>query len=108
MYKATDPQTTFSHFGLIVDDVSAVQDRFDSLGVRILKRYDELELSGDKEESRIVAGAWGFSNVQSEQGQEDIKRLEPSLVATGFKKFLVVADPDGNLFEVQALVPSGV
>jgi lactoylglutathione lyase len=89
-----------------VDDISAVQARFESLGVRIVKKYDALNLLGETEESRIVAGAWGFWNVQSKKGREDTERFAPSLVATGFKKFLVVADPDSNLFDVQAMEPT--
>lgn len=94
--------------GLIVDDIPAAQSRFDSLGVRFIKRAGEADLSGDTEESRILGGAWGFPGIQSEKVQEDIARGMPGLEAIGFREFMVVADPDGNLIEVQALVPTGI
>jgi lactoylglutathione lyase len=40
----------------------------------------------------------------SEETQAAIKAALPGLLATGFKQFCIVADPDGNLFEVQQFI----
>lgn len=78
------------------------------MGVRIVKRYDELDVSGATEESRVVAGGWGFSNIGTKEGKVDLGKVVPALEVMGFKQFFIAADPDGNMFEVQAFVPSVV
>lgn len=80
-------------------DIAAAQTRFEAQGVRIIKRVGEMDTSGDTEESRILGGAWGFPDVKGMQAE--IKAALPGLEAIGFVKFCVIADPDGNLFEVQ-------
>lgn len=106
-HRADDPRTTFSHFGLIVDDVEAAQTRFDSLGVRIIKRAGELDLSGDTEQSKILGAMFGLTDLKSEKTQADIAQVLPALEILGFKAFMVAADPDGNVFEVQNQDPKG-
>jgi lactoylglutathione lyase len=44
----------------------------------------------------------------SEEAQAAIKAALPGLTAIGFGAFIMIADPDGNLFEVQALVPASL
>lgn len=83
-------------------DLDAAQARFEAQGVRIIKRAGEMDVSGDTEESRILGGAWGFPDVKGMQ--EEIQAVVPGLRAIGFVGFCVIADPDGNLFEVQGEV----
>lgn len=94
--------------GLIVDNVTETQARFEKMGVRIIKRAGELDLTGDTENSKILAGGWGFPETQSEQAKADIARLAPALEGIGFRDFMVVADPDGNMFEVQNFVAATI
>lgn len=102
------PANTFSHLGLIVPDLTAAQKRFDELGVTILKRAGELDFSPEKEENQVFAKAWGMNDLADKETQENIKAMLPGLDVMGFKEFIIIADPDGNLFEVQALVPKGI
>jgi lactoylglutathione lyase len=86
---------------LIVPDVEAAQARFEALGVRIIKRVGEMDLTGHTEESRLLGAAWGFTDLSNEETQKDAVKAAPGLEAIGFRMFLVVADPDGNMLEVQ-------
>ncbi|KAH7379436.1 hypothetical protein DE146DRAFT_774389 [Phaeosphaeria sp. MPI-PUGE-AT-0046c] len=97
------PSNTFSHFGLIVDDLAASQKRFERLAVNIVKRAGELDFSAESG-SLVVAAAWAFDDLESEETQTAIKGVLPALAAIGFGGFCIIADPDGNLFEVQQLV----
>ncbi|PSN69272.1 hypothetical protein BS50DRAFT_675458 [Corynespora cassiicola Philippines] len=98
------PHLTFSHMGLIVDSLSAAQARFDRLGVRTIKRQGAIDFSPEREENRIFAGAWGIPDLGDEQAQNDFIEGLPGMRAIGFGEFILVADPDGNLFEVQGRV----
>lgn len=44
----------------------------------------------------------------SKETQTEIKKALPGLTAIGFGAFIVIGDPDGNLFEVQALIPASL
>ncbi|KAF2002300.1 Glyoxalase/Bleomycin resistance protein/Dihydroxybiphenyl dioxygenase, partial [Amniculicola lignicola CBS 123094] len=95
-----NPRNTVSHLGLIVPDLIAAQERFISLNVTIIKRAGELDWSPETG-NRIFAGAWGFNNLEDPEAQESIRKAMPGIDAIGFKDFILIADPDGNLFEVQ-------
>lgn len=85
---------TLSHLGLIVPDIAAAQKRFDSLNVPILKHVGEMPTTdGDA----IVARAWGFDP----DVPEEVKSALAGIAGIGFQDFVIVADPDGNLLEVQ-------
>ncbi|KAJ4349334.1 uncharacterized protein N0V89_007948 [Didymosphaeria variabile] len=100
-YETQAAPRIFSHHGLIVPDIVAAQVRFDSLGVRVIKRTGEVDFSGQTEESRILGLAWGFGDLTNEETQKDVEEGTPGLEAIGFRSFIVIADPDGNLLEVQ-------
>lgn len=86
--------TTFSHLGLIVPDVLRVQERFESLGVDLLKRVGELpELKGP------AGKAYGLLGNALERHPE-----EAELISRVLLDVLLVLDPDGNLVEVQSLL----
>jgi len=85
--------------GLIVKDIEATQARMESMGVRIIKKTGELDLSGDTEDSRILGGLFGIHDLKGMQ--EEIRGTIPAIELIGFKGWLVAADPDGNLFEIQ-------
>ncbi|PVI01822.1 Glyoxalase/Bleomycin resistance protein/Dihydroxybiphenyl dioxygenase, partial [Periconia macrospinosa] len=99
VYNAENPHNSFSHLGLIVPDIAATQAHLESQGVRIIKKTGELDLSGATEESRIVGGMLGVADLKSVRG--DIQAAIPSIKFIGFDLFIVAADPDGNLFEIQ-------
>ncbi|KAH7121176.1 Glyoxalase/Bleomycin resistance protein/Dihydroxybiphenyl dioxygenase [Dendryphion nanum] len=101
------PQNTLSHMGLIVPDLSAAQARFEKLNVTIVKRVGELDITPETG-NRAFAGAWGIHDLGSKETQEILRIVSPGLVAMGFKEFVLIADPDGNLFEVQAFVPTSI
>ncbi|KAF2790198.1 hypothetical protein K505DRAFT_420005 [Melanomma pulvis-pyrius CBS 109.77] len=118
---APGPSNTLSHMGLIVDDLLAAQARFDSLNVETVKRAGDLDFSAETG-NPIFASAWGFDSrflssigglttdweldFTSEEEQAAIQAVLPALGIMGFKELIVIADPDGNLFEVQSLVPT--
>jgi len=89
-----------------------------------VKRAGELDFS-PKTGSAILASAYAFDgritcasigtlkadwnlDFASEEAQAAIKAALPGLTAIGFGAFIVIADPDGNLFEIQALVPASL
>lgn len=118
---APGPSNTLSHMGLIVDDLLAAQARFDSLNVEVVKRAGDLDFSAETG-NPVFASAWGFDSrflssigglaadweldFTSEEEQAAIQAILPALGVMGFKELIVIADPDGNMFEVQSLVPT--
>jgi lactoylglutathione lyase len=101
------PQNTVSHMGLIVPDIDAAQWHFDSLNVTIIKRAHVLNATPSPQND-IFASAWGYGDLNDPEVQEQLQAILPSAELIGFKEFIVIADPDGNLFEVQGLVPTGI
>lgn len=97
LVPSTARANTFSHYGLIVHDVPAAQARFERLGVNILKRAGEAhELKGP------VAEAFGLGSV-FERDPAEAEQIAQALLATGGMEFVIIADPDGNMIEVQSL-----
>ena len=89
-----------------------------------MKRAGELDFSPETG-SAILASAYGFDgrlsytsigtlkadcslDFASEEEQAAIQAALPGLAAIGFGAFIMIADPDGNLLEVQALVPASL
>ncbi|OAG04850.1 uncharacterized protein CC84DRAFT_1218266 [Paraphaeosphaeria sporulosa] len=97
------PSNTFSHFGLIVDDLAAAQHRFDSPGVDIIKCAGGFNFSPETR-SPVLAAAWAFDDLVSEQTQAASKAVLPALMTIEFKNFGIVANPDSSLFEAQQFV----
>lgn len=92
---STKKANTFSHVGIIVPDVKQTQARLEKYGVTILKAFGttlEYDSPG--------AEAFGF-------GEASRAEADAALAGTqgiGFQEFLLVADPDGNLVEIQRQV----
>lgn len=75
----------------------AAQARFEKLGVTILKRAGEATpLKGP------IAEAFGLGSVW-ERDPAEAETIEKALLATGGQDFVIIADPDGNMIEVQSL-----
>lgn len=93
-------RTTFSHIGLIVEDLDKAQARFEDLGVNIIKKRGALDVSAETG-NRAFLGGWGFLDLNSEETQADIAAILPGMEVMGFRDFAVIVDLDGNLIEVQ-------
>lgn len=87
----TAARNTFSHVGLVVPDVLQAQQRLNSFGVEIVKGVGK-----DLSTNAGVAQAYGLG----EDAMED-QVIAQGIKTIGFEKFLLVADPDGNLVEIQ-------
>jgi lactoylglutathione lyase len=97
LVPSTVKVNTFSHYGLIVPDVLAAQARFEKLGVNILKKAGvALDLKGP------VAEAFGLGSVW-EKDPSEAETIAKALLSTGGQDFVTIADPDGNMIEVQSL-----
>lgn len=96
---STRRANTFSHLGLIVPSLQKAQEWFDSHGVNVTKRIGETAVGNDGVLNALGIGEAALTNqteeVLLEQGQEMV----------GFPQLLVIEDPDGNMIEVQQLVP---
>ena len=101
------PANTLSHLGLIVPDIQAAQDRWEKMGVTIVKPADNLDFSPETGPETLLQ-AYGFNDFRSDAEQADIEASKPGLMAIGFQHIVMIADPDGNLIEVQSLVPKGL
>ncbi|VUC25845.1 unnamed protein product [Clonostachys rosea] len=88
---------TFGHIGVIVPDVEAAQARLEAMpDVRILKH-----VGGPTESGGEVAMANGFPpEAWAQISAEERATIETVLSAIN-ERFIYVADPDGNLIEVQ-------
>lgn len=90
---------TFSHIGLIVPSLEEAQKRFEEMGVTISKR---IGIGG--EGIKAVENALGFgetTGITQDQREELIEGQK----LVGFSELITIEDPDGNMLEVQQLVP---
>ncbi|PVH80320.1 hypothetical protein DL98DRAFT_588429 [Cadophora sp. DSE1049] len=85
-------KATFSHIGLIVPDIVALQARLESFNIPILKRTGETPDINDPS-----AGAFGITDPSTQDAADALK----GVLLSGFLDFVIVADPDGNLLEIQ-------
>lgn len=86
---------TFSHIGIVVPNITATQSRLEALGATILKGYGEpFTLAGP------FADASGFNQAGDAISQEEIDVIMKTLGPIN-ASLLFVADPDGNIIEVQ-------
>jgi lactoylglutathione lyase len=94
-----DLPNTFHHIGMVVPDPEETQKHLDAMGAKILKRYNEpFKLKGG------FAIAAGVRNIPlKELSQKERNFIEQTLAPTN-EPLIFVADPDGNLIEVQAQV----
>lgn len=90
---------TFSHIGLIVPSLEKAQARMEKFGVKITKRIGQ-----SAEGIKSVENALGFGDFATKnQTERDLLVKGQELV--GFAQLLTVEDPDGNMIEIQQLVP---
>lgn len=89
---STTAPNTFSHVGMVVPDVEKTQARMEQYGIEILKRVGE-DISGKGE----IANAFGFGAASASEVKAGLVAID----GIGFKDFLIVTDPDGNLIEIQ-------
>lgn len=86
---------TFSHVGLIVPDILATQKRMEKFGVKILKRVGE-----NPNANGPLDNAFSLGDAITKDQAAKAAALK-GIIGMGFPAFLVVADPDGNLVEIQ-------
>ncbi|PVH68620.1 hypothetical protein DL98DRAFT_662097 [Cadophora sp. DSE1049] len=96
--RTIDNANTFSHIGLIVPDILAAQATFEAFGATILKRVGMNPVEGDPA-GDDVAVAFGLSEVRA--SSNETAAAPTGIAGFGFTQFIIVADPDGNLIEVQ-------
>ena len=95
----TERPNTFSHIGLIVPSLEKAQERMEKYGVKISKRIGQ-----SAEGIAAVENAFGFGEyVTTNQTERDL--LLKGQESIGFAQLLAIEDPDGNMIEVQQLVP---
>jgi lactoylglutathione lyase len=92
--STTKRVNTFSHIGLIVPDTLAAQKRMEMHGVKVLKRVGE-------EMKFPSAGAQAFGFDEDHSNPRDAELTIEGINQLGFNDFLVIADPEGNVLEVQ-------
>jgi lactoylglutathione lyase len=85
-----DVHQTLSHIGLVVADIIATQARMDAFGLNNIKRV------GDKTDpNSVIPAAYGLTDPKK------IAAAELGVELMGFDFLLIIADPDGNLIEIQ-------
>jgi lactoylglutathione lyase len=95
----TQRPNTFSHIGLVVPSLEKAQERMERFGVKVTKRIGQSAEGIASVENALGAGAYATKN----QTERDLLAKGQELV--GFAQLLTVEDPDGNMIEVQQLVP---
>lgn len=95
---STQRINSFSHIGLIVPDINATQARLEQYGARILKPANE-PISVESS----AAKAFGFAS-NTAAARKALKGVQ----GIGFDSFILAADPDGNMLEIQPQVPQGL
>jgi lactoylglutathione lyase len=96
LIASTERTNTFGHVGLVVPDIVKAQDYFESQGVRILKRVEEPL----KDYTGPVPNAFGLGEYAGLHLAAK-KALIDAQGLIGLEFFLMIADPDGNLVEIQ-------
>jgi lactoylglutathione lyase len=92
--------STFSHIGLVVENLAAAEKRFDAMNVNIVKRPGAMDTSAETADAAFAA-AFGFADLSNEETLKDFAAILPGLKANGFvDHVLMIKDPDGNLIEV--------
>ena len=96
LIASTERSNTFGHVGLVVPDVVKAQEYLESQGVEILKRVNEPL----KDYTGAVPNAFGVGEFAGLHLAAK-KALVEAQGLIGLEYFLMVADPDGNLVEIQ-------
>jgi lactoylglutathione lyase len=96
LIASTERSNTFGHVGLVVPDVVKTEEYLESREVRILKRVNE----PIKDFTGPVPNAFGLGEFAGLHLAAK-KALVDAQGLIGLEFFLMVADPDGNLIEIQ-------
>ncbi len=92
---------TFSHIGMVVPDIGATQARLEAMGANIYKGYNEpFVLDGP------FADAAGLSKASLEEVSQEERDQILQILTPVNAPLIFVADPDGNIIEVQPQVGS--
>lgn len=89
---------TFSHIGMVVPDIVATQGHLESIGANIKKSHNEPFVLGG-----FFADGSGLPDDLSVVTQEERVTIEQVLMPVN-TPLIFVADPDGNIVEVQPQV----
>jgi lactoylglutathione lyase len=91
-----DTPNTFSHIGMVVPDVAATQKHLESIGATIYKAWNEtFVLDGP------FADAAGLKNIPLDEISQDERDMIEKVLGPTNRPLIFVADPDGNIIEVQ-------
>lgn len=103
LLSSTKRTSTFGHVGLIVPDIVKTQEYLVSKGVEVLKPYgDPIETFTGPVNNAFGIGEYAGVHQAAKQ------RLMDAQGIIGIPMLLMVADPDGNLVEIQQQVqPEG-
>lgn len=97
MPASSEKANTFGHIGVVVPDVEVAQARLEELGtVEILKKIGDHVPGTGK-----LAEANGLSKLVWDQLNEKERTDIEQFVTTMNTRFVFVADPDGNVVEIQ-------
>lgn len=94
--SSTKRPNTFSHVGLVVPDTESVQARMKKFGVEILKPVGKMPVPGTAT-GELLEKAFGIAAYTEAEQKEALA----GIANLGFANFLIVADPDGNVLEIQ-------
>ncbi|KIX02574.1 uncharacterized protein Z518_08515 [Rhinocladiella mackenziei CBS 650.93] len=87
---------TFSHIGLVVPDVNKTQTRMEKFGIEILKRVDVVAAFDSP-----TAYAFGLSTDAVGDNMTEANNIMNGVNRSGLNIFFIIADPDGNVLEIQ-------
>ncbi|KAL4995557.1 Glyoxalase/Bleomycin resistance protein/Dihydroxybiphenyl dioxygenase [Aspergillus recurvatus] len=95
---------TFGHIGLIVPDIVKAQEYLISNGVEVVKPYREtIETFTGPVNNAFGIGEYAGTHYAAKQALMEAQGL------IGFPRLVMIADPDGNLVEIQQQEqPAGV
>ncbi|KAF1975004.1 hypothetical protein BU23DRAFT_441469, partial [Bimuria novae-zelandiae CBS 107.79] len=91
---------TYSHFGLVVPDVKVAEERIITLGGKVIKGTgEELDVTNNELTNAYELGVEAIGSLQEGELEAIAEAFrDPSTGATASS---FVADPDGNLIEIQ-------
>lgn len=93
---------TFSHIGMVVPNITDTQARLEAMGANVLKGYgEETEIDG------AFGFATGFTQAGDAISEEEIAAIKQVIDPLN-APLVFVADPDGNIVEIQNQEGSGV
>ncbi|KAK3203813.1 hypothetical protein GRF29_106g728373 [Pseudopithomyces chartarum] len=91
---------TYSHFGLIVPDVKVAEGRVAEWGGRVIKKAgEELDVTNNELGNAYGLGVEAIGALDDEELKAIVEAFKDA--RTGAIQSAFVADPDGNLIEIQ-------